>query len=101
MSLEYVTLEALRDRFQQFIGFVLALPADFCEVEYNFQVLNRKTRERIALWAGAKRTVQQSFIIGGDSVARMRTDGGDVDAPSQVDPVIGRAGLPHVIFVNH
>ena len=41
---------ALRDRFQQFTGLARELLADFREVEHNFRALDRRVRERIALW---------------------------------------------------
>ena len=45
---------ALKDRFQQFIAMARELLADFREVEQNFRQLDRRARERIALWEGSK-----------------------------------------------
>jgi hypothetical protein len=45
---------AVRDRFQQFQQLARELLADFREVEHNFRQLDRKVREKIALWEGAK-----------------------------------------------
>ena len=45
---------ALKERFQQFSGLARELLADFREVEHNFRLLDRRMRERIALWDGAK-----------------------------------------------
>lgn len=45
---------ALKDRFQQFQQLARELLADFREVEHNFRQLDRRVRERIALWDGAK-----------------------------------------------
>ena len=45
---------ALKDRFQQFMQTAGELLGDFREVEHNFRWLDRKVRERIALWAGSK-----------------------------------------------
>ncbi len=45
---------ALKDRFQQFTQLSRELLADFREVEHNFRLLDRRVRERIALWEGAK-----------------------------------------------
>ena len=45
---------ALRDRFQQFTMVARELLSDFREVEHNFRVLDRRVRERIALWEGGK-----------------------------------------------
>ncbi|EHL21525.1 hypothetical protein KYG_17537 [Acidovorax sp. NO-1] len=43
---------ALKDRFQQFTSLARELLGDFREVEHNFRQLDRKVRERIALWDG-------------------------------------------------
>lgn len=43
---------ALKDRFQQFIQGARELLTDFREVEFNFRQLDRRVRERIALWEG-------------------------------------------------
>ncbi|MGS0755020.1 DUF3375 family protein, partial [Roseateles sp. GG27B] len=45
---------ALKDRFQQFMQIARELLSDFREVEQNFQSLDRRVRERIALWDGSK-----------------------------------------------
>lgn len=45
---------ALRDRFQQFQQIARELLGDFREVEHNFRRLDRRVRERIALWEGSK-----------------------------------------------
>ena len=45
---------ALRDRFQQFLQLARDLLGDFREVEHNFRQLDRRVRERIALWEGSK-----------------------------------------------
>jgi signal transduction protein with GAF and PtsI domain len=45
---------ALKERFQQFTGLARELLTDFREVEHNFRGLDRRVRERIALWDGAK-----------------------------------------------
>ncbi|MEC5387743.1 DUF3375 domain-containing protein [Uliginosibacterium sp. H3] len=45
---------AVRDRFQQFVQGARELLADFREVEQNFRQLDRRVRERIALWDGSK-----------------------------------------------
>jgi hypothetical protein len=44
---------ALKDRFQQFMQLARELLTDFREVEHNFRLLDRRVRERIALWEGA------------------------------------------------
>ena len=41
---------ALKERFAQFTGLARELLADFREVEHNFRGLDRRVRERIALW---------------------------------------------------
>jgi hypothetical protein len=45
---------AVKDRFQQFQQLARELLADFREVEQNFRRLDRKVREKIALWEGGK-----------------------------------------------
>jgi len=45
---------AVRDRFQQFQQLARELLTDFREVEHNFRQLDRKVREKIALWEGSK-----------------------------------------------
>ena len=45
---------ALKERFAQFTGLARELLADFREVEHNFRGLDRRVRERIALWDGSK-----------------------------------------------
>lgn len=60
---------ALRDRFQQFAGLARELLADFREVEHNFRALDRKVRERIALWDGAKGTLLQEIMGERDAIS--------------------------------
>lgn len=45
---------ALKDRFQQFMSLSRELLTDFREVEQNFRGLDRRVREHIASWEGAK-----------------------------------------------
>lgn len=45
---------AVKERFQQFVQGARELLTDFREVEHNFRQLDRRVRERIALWEGAK-----------------------------------------------
>lgn len=45
---------AVRERFLQFQQLARELLADFREVEHNFRQLDRRVREKIALWAGSK-----------------------------------------------
>jgi hypothetical protein len=45
---------AIKDRFQQFSNMARELLSDFREVEYNFRILDRSVRERIALWNDSK-----------------------------------------------
>ena len=44
---------AVKDRFQQFDRLAKELLGDFREVEQNFRTLDRRVRERIALWDGS------------------------------------------------
>ena len=60
---------ALRDRFQQFIQLARELLADFREVEHNFRTLDRRVRERIALWDGAKGALLEEIMGERDAIA--------------------------------
>ena len=53
---------ALKDRFQQFLQLARDLLTDFREVEHNFRALDRKVRERIALWEGTKGTLLEEIM---------------------------------------
>ena len=59
---------ALRDRFQQFTGLARELLTDFREVEHNFRGLDRRVRERIALWDGAKGALLQDIMGERDAI---------------------------------
>ena len=60
---------ALKDRFQQVSSTARELLADFREVEQNFRTLDRSTRERIALWEGAKGGLLESIFGERDAIA--------------------------------
>ncbi|NLA75234.1 MAG: DUF3375 domain-containing protein, partial [Deltaproteobacteria bacterium] len=60
---------ALKERFQQFIQMARELLADFREVENNFRNLDRRVRERIALWEGAKGELLQKIMGERDAIA--------------------------------
>ena len=60
---------ALKDRFQQFMTMARELLADFREVEYNFRGLDRRVRERIALWEGAKGALLEQIMGERDLIA--------------------------------
>jgi hypothetical protein len=53
---------ALKERFVQFTSLARELLADFREVEQNFRGLDRRVRERIALWDGAKGALLQDIL---------------------------------------
>ncbi len=59
---------AVKDRFQQFLQLARELLADFREVEHNFRLLDRKVREKIALWDGAKGALLEEIIGERDSI---------------------------------
>ena len=59
---------ALKDRFQQFIQMAQELLADFREVEQNFRSLDRRTRERIALWEGSKGALLEDIMSERDVI---------------------------------
>jgi len=60
---------ALKERFQQFTGLARELLADFREVEHNFRALDRRVRERIALWDGSKGALLQDIMGERDVIA--------------------------------
>ncbi|GAB6058341.1 DUF3375 domain-containing protein [Desulfonatronum parangueonense] len=59
----------LKDRFQQFLQLARELLGDFREVEDNFRVLDRRVRERIALWDGAKASLLEEIMGERDAIA--------------------------------
>jgi len=60
---------ALRDRFQQFTLLARELLSDFREVEHNFRALDRRVRERIALWDGSKGALLEEIMGDRDAIA--------------------------------
>lgn len=59
----------VRDRFQQFMQVARELLGDFREVEDNFRKLDRRVRERIALWQGGKGTLLEEIMGERDAIA--------------------------------
>jgi len=60
---------ALKDRFQQFTQLSRELLSDFREVEHNFRGLDRRVRERIALWEGSKGALLEDIMGERDAIA--------------------------------
>ena len=60
---------ALRDRFQQFMQLARDLLTDFREVEQNFRILDRRVRERIALWEGSKGELLEDIMSERDTIS--------------------------------
>jgi len=60
---------ALKDRFQQFMQMARELLTDFREVEHNFRGLDRRVRERIALWEGSKGALLEEIMGERDAIA--------------------------------
>ena len=60
---------ALKERFAQFSTLARELLADFREVEHNFRGLDRRVRERIALWSGAKGELLHDIMGERDLIA--------------------------------
>jgi len=60
---------ALKDRFQQFTQLARELLTDFREVEHNFRLLDRRVRERIAIWEGAKGELLEEIMGERDAIA--------------------------------
>mgnify|MGYP000208605185 CR=1 FL=1 len=59
----------LKDRFQQFMQISRELLGDFREVEHNFRQLDRRVRERIALWDGSKGELLNQIMGERDAIA--------------------------------
>ena len=60
---------ALKDRFQQFMQLARGLLTDFREVEQNFRMLDRRVRERIALWEGSKGALLEDIMSDRDAIS--------------------------------
>ena len=60
---------ALRDRFQQFSLLARDLLTDFRQVEHNFRALDRRVRERIALWEGGKGALLEEIMGERDAIS--------------------------------
>lgn len=60
---------ALKDRFQQVVQLARDLLSDFREVEHNFRRLDRRVRERIAQWEGAKGALLEEILGERDAIA--------------------------------
>jgi uncharacterized protein DUF3375 len=60
---------ALRDRYQQFAATARDLLSDFREVEENFRQLDRRLRERIAAWNGAKGELLDEILGNREAIA--------------------------------
>lgn len=59
---------AVKDRFLQFQQLARELLADFREVEHNFRQLDRKVREKIALWQGSKGALLDEIMGERDAI---------------------------------
>lgn len=59
---------AVKDRFLQFQQLARELLADFREVEHNFRGLDRKVREKIALWEGSKGALLDEIMGERDAI---------------------------------
>ncbi|MCU0756900.1 MAG: DUF3375 domain-containing protein [Xanthomonadales bacterium] len=60
---------AIKDRFQQFQQLARELLSDFREVEHNFRQLDRRVREKIALWEGSKGALLDQIMGERDAIA--------------------------------
>lgn len=59
---------AVKDRFLQFQQLARELLGDFREVEHNFRQLDRRVREKIALWAGSKGALLDEIMGETDAI---------------------------------
>jgi hypothetical protein len=60
---------AVKERFLQFMALARDLLTDFREVEHNFRMLDRRVRERIALWNGGKGLLLEQIMGERDAIA--------------------------------
>ena len=60
---------SMKDRFQQFTQLARELLSDFREVEHNFRGLDRRVRERIALWEGSKGALLEEIMGERDAIS--------------------------------
>lgn len=60
---------AMKERFVQFTALARDLLADFREVEHNFRGLDRRVRERVALWDGGKGALLNQVMGERDDIA--------------------------------
>jgi flagellar motility protein MotE (MotC chaperone) len=68
-DVEVLDASAQRDRYQQFSATARELLSDFREVEENFRTLDRKLRERIAAWQGAKGELLDDILGSRETIA--------------------------------
>jgi hypothetical protein len=59
---------AVKDRFFQFQQLARELLSDFREVEHNFRQLDRRVREKIALWEGSKGALLDEIMGERDAI---------------------------------
>lgn len=59
----------LKERFQQFVLLARELLADFRQVEHNFRSLDRRVREQIAGWQGAKGELIEEILGERDAIS--------------------------------
>lgn len=59
----------LKERFHQFVSLARELLGDFRQVEHNFRSLDRRVREQIAGWAGAKGALVGEILGERDAIA--------------------------------
>lgn len=59
----------VKERFAQFTALARELLTDFREVEHNFRGLDRRVRERIALWDGSKGALLEEIMGERDAIA--------------------------------
>lgn len=68
-NVEVIDDRVLKERFQQFVSLARELLADFRQVEHNFRSLDRRVREQIAGWDGAKGALIGEILGERDAIA--------------------------------
>lgn len=68
-NIDVIDDRALKERFQQFVSLARELLADFRQVEHNFRSLDRRVREQIAGWDGAKGALVGEILGERDAIS--------------------------------
>ena len=68
-NVDVIDDRVLKEQFQQFVALARELLGDFRQVEHNFRALDRRVREQIAGWDGAKGALVGEILGERDAIA--------------------------------